>query len=1827
MADDLGILLRSKIDDSAKSVKKLNAQIKSLSSKISELKLNIKFDDKVLKRLEDSIKDLQKSAKVNFEIDDSKIRNVQLKVEKIFGKSIKFNPDIDSRGIEDLKQRVKDVKNNIDELAKVQINTTKNGGIKSALITYKNEIGQVVQETLTWQNHLNKTGDLLKRVFTTTNVKYVDDIEKATKAQEKLNNELLKQQKFVFKKNTQLSGYESDINNLSITKGLNVNNYLNDITKIKSELAQLQTLTVGTTGYKTAEDSINRMTSSLKEKINLETQGLNVLKKQEDLYSRIDKQLANLKDITIKNEKFDTTQYETIATEFERIKSAVSNGSMSFAEADSNIKKTTVSMKDFEVQAKRSSNTTNAFSATFKRFLTYFTFYDVIRLGQRAIKEMVGTIYELDNALVELRKVSDLTGNSLNSFVNDAYRLGSQISKSGKEVIQASTEFAKAGYNDDEILGLAKSALVLTSIGDGIKNVGESASTIISVLKGFGKSTGEVTSILDTINNVSNNSAQSFENITFALQRMSGVMHASNVTLEDSVGMFVAINEVLRNSEMSSTALNTISMRIRGLSEDGEAIDGLVPKLEKMYKSFTGINLTDTTTGQLKSLSEVTKELYPIWGKLSENQKQYIAQETAGIRQAKAFLTLMNNYNRVLEVTDLAYDSAGSAMQEFEKWQDSLEGKTNNLRSAFEQLTTKTLNSDFVKAMVDATTSMVEFITACGGAVPVIIALGVALTGLKLVSLIKNIENLTGVTLTLITAIKSFGAIKFLSIIGLISTAIIGIAYAFNSVKNSAEEALAKTRENIESLNKEISDINTNKSNFQSLANEFEELSKNTNKNAEETERYYKVQSDLKSILPSLNGYYNEQGDFILSNATSYEDLNEQLKIYLQQKKEELALESKSSAGATVEKYNNLKAELEGLTEYINLYNKRESGTLTTDEKDRWSEIVLNYSQNFDKVKEKLKEVKEEFNSTSSQVRSDVLNIVSDTKEWTSATEQQKNAIREALSKTSVDYMSSWSEGLANGTLTMDDFMLSMRVLIPNLKELGDVTEQSGDDTGKAFEELSKRIEKFNAVSSDMNKINSIFTSLNKNGALTSSEISELLGISEDFVSVLNDESALRDKLNTTLEDYKSKHKQAYYEMIKDSTDYYDKLVNGNVGVYNELLKKLQKHIDDKGVGYTVDLKNYKTIEEAKLKITKDLITEIAGIWSKYFNSTTGAFQNITEQEWDSLSDKEKIRLGNMRKTIADLVNGLNEEFKGVTLDSFDVKLDSDIGGKSSAKDSILKLYEERKKAIEHEIFLSKQLQSTYKETSKEYLAEADKQAKKYKELQNLASSTKINLGLSSTSSEGMQLSQDWWSAYNSETSVYQDKLDSMTATYEEQNQLLEDRIRLLEIEQSKLEDTDPQNRAIEEEKYSLILAQQDLLQKKLDEIRKSNVKGWEEEYKELSKKIVDLYEKEISSVKTIKVFDTEALKLESDNIKKVQESYSKLQGYYAQMRKRQMNETKKMYQDELKQINDVSNAKKDAINKERQEKQDKRAIDEKTKAITDIQDEMSLIKNDETQIARYLELQEELVKARQDLTDEQDDQKYENRINAIEEEQKRVQEEYEYKIQKLEEYIDDEERLKNEFNRKMETNNKALFKSLMDEAKKYGTFTTEELQTTWDTCTESLSNFNTKQFNINKSFDEMANRLKTIQQLIKSINSMSINDYSNKLPAGNIKGGTSKAIIPKHHTGLYAGVVGGSQYQTKSMEQLTKLLKGELVINAPQADKFMKEIAPNIAQSTNGITIQQGDIYVSGDVSNEKIDELKGMMIQQRKDILNDFKKIAGGNKGMTPNFGKLSI
>lgn len=104
---------------------------------------------------------------------------------------------------------------------------------------------------------------------------------------------------------------------------------------------------------------------------------------------------------------------------------------------------------------------------------------------KNTVMDMVDSVISLDDSLVELQKVTDLEGDSLSDFVGKAYEAGTELAKTGQEMVDAATNFAKSGYDSDMSLELGKVASMYTNIADEAISAGDASDFIIAQLKAF----------------------------------------------------------------------------------------------------------------------------------------------------------------------------------------------------------------------------------------------------------------------------------------------------------------------------------------------------------------------------------------------------------------------------------------------------------------------------------------------------------------------------------------------------------------------------------------------------------------------------------------------------------------------------------------------------------------------------------------------------------------------------------------------------------------------------------------------------------------------------------------------------------------------------------------------------------------------------------------------------------------------------------------------------------------------------------------------------------------------------------------------------------------------------------------------------------------------------------------------------------------------------------------------------------------------------------------------------------------------------------------------
>ena len=366
------------------------------------------------------------------------------------------------------------------------------------------------------------------------------------------------------------------------------------------------------------------------------------------------------------------------------------------------------------------------------------------------IRESINAVRDLDAALTELRKVTDLTESQYDQFMDRASVTAREIGASVADTVNATADFARLGYSVEDAEQLASAALVYKNVGDGISDISESTESLISTMKAFDIEAENSMSIVDAFNKVGNEFAISSSGIGEALQRSAAALAAGGNTLEESIGLVVGMNNVIQDPQKVGTTLKTVSMYLRAAKTDleaaGESTEGMANSVSELRQELMEITsytnapldiMVDDTT--FKSTYQVMEELAAIWDELADIDQANILELIGGKRNSNAVVSLLTNWEDAAAAMEAAMESAGSATEENAKFLDSIQGKVNEFRAAFETMVSKLIDSDLVKFIVDIGTRAMDTISwlidHCGA---LSVAIAGVITALRLMGKIDN---------------------------------------------------------------------------------------------------------------------------------------------------------------------------------------------------------------------------------------------------------------------------------------------------------------------------------------------------------------------------------------------------------------------------------------------------------------------------------------------------------------------------------------------------------------------------------------------------------------------------------------------------------------------------------------------------------------------------------------------------------------------------------------------------------------------------------------------------------------------------------------------------------------------------------------------------------------------------------------------------------------------------------------------------------------------------------------------------------------------------------
>ena len=171
-----------------------------------------------------------------------------------------------------------------------------------------------------------------------------------------------------------------------------------------------------------------------------------------------------------------------------------------------------------------------------------------LHLLQNSLQQVLQNVVDVDTAMTDLKKVSDGTAQDYANYLDGAADRAKNLGASMTDVIGATSEFSRLGYNLEDASNLGDWATKYMNVSE-YTNIEDAAQSLVSTLQGFHLSADEVGSVVDRFNEIGNSYAVSSEGLGEALKRSAAALAAGGNSLDESLGLITAANEVVQDPD------------------------------------------------------------------------------------------------------------------------------------------------------------------------------------------------------------------------------------------------------------------------------------------------------------------------------------------------------------------------------------------------------------------------------------------------------------------------------------------------------------------------------------------------------------------------------------------------------------------------------------------------------------------------------------------------------------------------------------------------------------------------------------------------------------------------------------------------------------------------------------------------------------------------------------------------------------------------------------------------------------------------------------------------------------------------------------------------------------------------------------------------------------------------------------------------------------------------------------------------------------------------------------------------------------------------------
>lgn len=465
------------------------------------------------------------------------------------------------------------------------------------------------------------------------------------------------------------------------------------------------------------------------------------------------------KTATFKNARAEAA---ALRAEYKTLADNIKAGNLSVGEAQSQLDNLGQRFNDFANHVKTGNTALQNFVDKISESAKWQIANILINQVRQAFGQLFETITQTEDAVIQLRRVLGSQAPANTAMSDELYNIAYEFGQTFDAVQETAVKFAQTGMDWQETIDATRAAMLALNTAE--LDTATATDGLIAVMAQFDIEAKDLEAVIDKINITADNFPVTSEKIVQALQRAGSSAANAGLTFEQTIGIITALSEATgRAGANIGTALNSIINftskasaietfeKFLGLSSgtlqgqnplaiwkalgdaikaDGEALGNMMAQSEEFAELFDAdIAEAVGATGQLQEAIEHQED---VWNAAGTYRKNY-------------FIALINNIDRAIKAIEGMNGAIGYSAQENLTAMEAFRKKWQQLIDSLQMLAVQLGESgllDFMKLLVEATTAVVRFTNSIGGLTTVMLGLTTVFAHVKAQAIHKHFENL-----------------------------------------------------------------------------------------------------------------------------------------------------------------------------------------------------------------------------------------------------------------------------------------------------------------------------------------------------------------------------------------------------------------------------------------------------------------------------------------------------------------------------------------------------------------------------------------------------------------------------------------------------------------------------------------------------------------------------------------------------------------------------------------------------------------------------------------------------------------------------------------------------------------------------------------------------------------------------------------------------------------------------------------------------------------------------------------------------------------------------